>query len=359
LDDADDSELCETVALTVLALRDGLKAKPLREEHLLVQRVWEMAGACSNGGIRALAETTIRYDELLKSLQEIGAEESVRGLKAAAPLLQRKYEERSDYYEGLSDQEQKALESGEAALYDDGILAPLSDYIRSRRDIYLELPNVGIPRYYRPGRGTPAPREGSSTHQVARWILGMWGYVMFHEIRYPHGGYELFTDSEKLPWRWRSLTLAGFTLPRKRRDADENLKILAHWKGRSSVESIELEGNRIGDQGLMALQAFPKLNELGLGRSTVRDNSLGLLAALPKLRSLDLSQTAIGVAGLTALARHPSLSSLDLSGVKVTLSMARVLAEIPNLAELDCDIDELEPAAMQLLKKSRPGLKLG
>src|SRR5690242_7953572 len=92
LDDADDSELCEAIALTVLELRDGLKARPLREEHLLVQRVWEMAGACSNGGIRALADSLIRYDELSASLQAIGAVEALEGLKAAAPLLQREHE---------------------------------------------------------------------------------------------------------------------------------------------------------------------------------------------------------------------------------------------------------------------------
>ncbi len=100
------------------------------------------------------------------------------------------------------------------------------------------------------------------------------------------------------------------------------------------VEYLVLCGTRVTDAGLARLPRLPRLSWLDLAGTAVTDRGLEHLLRLSALRRLDLSHTAVTGEGLAVLERLPKLERLFLRGTQVA------------------------PAAVERLRKRRPGLKV-
>jgi hypothetical protein len=110
-----------------------------------------------------------------------------------------------------------------------------------------------------------------------------------------------------------------------------------------AISRLDLGGNAIGDDGVRALAAAPRLrgvSSLALDVCEVTGEGVEALAASPawhELRELDLSGNPLGVGGAVALAGAPRparLHALRLADVDLDAEAAQVLAGTPWLDQL-------------------------
>ncbi|MCP4937113.1 MAG: hypothetical protein GY927_23625, partial [bacterium] len=101
----------------------------------------------------------------------------------------------------------------------------------------------------------------------------------------------------------------------------------------TSLTSLDLSGNNLGDAGAKHLAALTSLTSLYLYNNNLGDAGAKHLAALTSLTSLDLSGNNLGDAGAKHLAALTSLTSLDLRSNN--LSDVSFLKELKRLTSLD------------------------
>lgn len=382
--DFDDSQLVETISVTVSELKDRPAGRFLRKEHLYVWLIWEMSGRVSNGGFPCLFDSDeLQLERRIEALRAIGARKALAHLRKAARAFPRgtppeDVDQRRAYLKGLAPSARKAVDDGGWPLYYDHILPLLSDYVRTHKQIFLKLPNIATPSFFSQPTRTRPPEVSASEVEVARWILGLGGYVGFHELRHPNGNRKLITGVEELPKAGR---LVEVTFPSDRRDTDTSLGILSRWQGRSAVGKVSLKTCRVGRDGLKALESLLGLRELDLGAAAVGDRDMPCIAALKKLRWLNLSGTNVTEDGLLSLSRLPSLTGLKLIGTNfngsrlrsfrrlTTLEIGRgrikdraltFLRGMPDLARLEIHSGKLSPDSIReiALRRRLKGLLL-
>ena len=119
--------------------------------------------------------------------------------------------------------------------------------------------------------------------------------------------------------------------------------------------------------GLEVLRALPNLTHLdisgkqrtdsGLWFVGVTDIGLDPVASLAKLESLNLAGAQVSANGIAKLQVLKQLKRLDLHGAKrVADNIVPVLTAMPALAWVDLFESAVTPAAIEALRRARPGL---
>ena len=93
----------------------------------------------------------------------------------------------------------------------------------------------------------------------------------------------------------------------------------AQLNEQGDVVSLKLRKQKIGDEHIATLQAFPSLVYLDLGNNRVTNEGLGGLSSLVNLKWLDLNENPIDDMGIARLAPLERLESLSTAGTGVTL----------------------------------------
>ena len=102
----------------------------------------------------------------------------------------------------------------------------------------------------------------------------------------------------------------------------------------TSLTSLNLTLNEIGDEGARAIATLSNLTSLSLWDNDIGAEGARALGTLSNLTSLDLNLNDIGSEGLRALANLSNLTSLQLAGNKIGAEGARALANLSNLTSL-------------------------
>jgi PAS domain S-box-containing protein len=110
--------------------------------------------------------------------------------------------------------------------------------------------------------------------------------------------------------------------------------LIENLKGNSCLTTLNLTGNRIGDQGAIHLRVHPAFLNLNLSGTGVGEMTAISLAKHPAIISLDLSQNKIGNMGAEELAKNTKIEILNLAGNKITCSGAIALARNKTLRSL-------------------------
>lgn len=143
----------------------------------------------------------------------------------------------------------------------------------------------------------------------------------------------------------------------------------------TAAEEIDLHGAPVGNSGVDALAALPKLRVLSLASTDISDGAA--LEKLTGLATLNLASTDLTDAGVTGLARLTGLKTLVLRDARITgkglgafgslsgleeldLSRTRIagpdlhaLAGLKSIRKLNLDYGEIEDAAMPHLSTLR------
>jgi internalin A len=120
------------------------------------------------------------------------------------------------------------------------------------------------------------------------------------------------------------------------------------------LQTLNVRGSSLHDEGLMPLLDLPELHTLDLSDSKgIKDKNTATLARLKKARWLSLADTSITNAGLKDLKAMPALRHLDLTGTKVTDAGMKDLAEFPNLESLGLGVGMVTPAGLKDLRQSK------
>jgi hypothetical protein len=78
------------------------------------------------------------------------------------------------------------------------------------------------------------------------------------------------------------------------------------------LESLDLSGNAVSAEGLLALRNLKRLKTLDLTDCTIKDSDLAELASFPQLQTLRLGGATIGDEGLRHIGAIASLEDLDI-----------------------------------------------
>jgi hypothetical protein len=141
----------------------------------------------------------------------------------------------------------------------------------------------------------------------------------------------------------RELTLVGCPLTNSG---------LAHLKGLTSIEKLNLLKTRISDEGLQYLRPLAKLQELHLGQTLITDTGLAHLGTFGELRFLGLDSTRVSNAGIEHLKGLAKLEFLDLGRTEVTDDgLAFVAKTFPNLRGLYLCGTEVTDTGIEHLKQ--------
>jgi hypothetical protein len=131
-------------------------------------------------------------------------------------------------------------------------------------------------------------------------------------------------------------------------DGFENLKHL------TQLRELYLVETKITDAGLENLEGLTKLQWLDLGGTKVTDAGLRHLRGLAQLRSLALYDTDITDAGLEDLKWLGQLESLNLYGVKITDAGVKHLIAIVGLRELWLGETQVSTAGLKQIHAALP-----
>ena len=144
----------------------------------------------------------------------------------------------------------------------------------------------------------------------------------------------------------------------------EPLKItsygLAKLSDLTTLESLNLYGNRVDDDSLANIARLTNLRELDLSLTAISDEGLARLAPLKKLTRLELLYSEgfagpkITDVGLQDLQSHSQLRSLNLIGAKVTDDGLEYLAGMPQLRSLQLVGTPVSDSAVEQLQKQIP-----
>lgn len=119
-----------------------------------------------------------------------------------------------------------------------------------------------------------------------------------------------------------------FRLSKKLEDATQLSEL-------TTLTTLDLTGNRIGDERARGIASLQSLTFLNLSGNAIVVEGARAIALLPSLISLDLADCDIGPEEARAIAPLPSLTSLDLSWNKIGDEGARGLASLQSLTSLD------------------------
>ena len=85
-----------------------------------------------------------------------------------------------------------------------------------------------------------------------------------------------------------------------------------------NIDTLMLEANPIGDDGVQQLKGLKRLKHLNLSNSQITDESASVIASLPNLKTLNVSRTIVGDDFVKALLRKLKLQSLNLRSTRVS-----------------------------------------
>lgn len=110
----------------------------------------------------------------------------------------------------------------------------------------------------------------------------------------------------------------------------------------TQLTSLDLRGNKIGDEGTVLLAALTQLTTLNLSDNMIGDEGAAILAFLTQLTSLDLSWNQIGSQGAASLAALSMLTSLRLRANQIGHAGATALATCTKLVSLDLGLNKID-----------------
>jgi Leucine-rich repeat (LRR) protein len=91
---------------------------------------------------------------------------------------------------------------------------------------------------------------------------------------------------------------------------------VAHMRGWSKLERLNLRGTRVTSKALPYLASLPALRDLDLSNTQIEDEGFEHLQALPKLERLAIGGNRLTGACLPLLKLIPTLVELDVSGIQ-------------------------------------------
>jgi Leucine-rich repeat (LRR) protein len=109
----------------------------------------------------------------------------------------------------------------------------------------------------------------------------------------------------------------------------------------TQLNSLYLQGNKIGAEGAASLAALTQLTSLDLGNNKIGAEGAASLAALTQLTSLKLGGNEIGTEGAASLAALTQLTSLNLWGNEIGHEGAASLAALTQLTSLNLGRNEI------------------
>jgi hypothetical protein len=135
-------------------------------------------------------------------------------------------------------------------------------------------------------------------------------------------------------------------------------KGLLHLR-KARVESLDLSGTRIGDEGLAALKDLAALEVLDLSQTAITDEGLKQLAGLMKMKRLNLSGTKINGEGLAAIA--PAMKDLEILKLSTTPINDVYVGHVrlfPRLQEVDLRFTQVTDVGHEWLLNVMPKTKI-
>jgi hypothetical protein len=118
---------------------------------------------------------------------------------------------------------------------------------------------------------------------------------------------------------------------------------LAHLKSVETLELLDLEGMKLGDQSYAEVAEMRSLRVLHLGGSPVTPATLAALKGRLRLRTLGVNWVGLGDESLAVIADFAGLEELDMSGAKVTPDGVRQLRRAKSLRDVAIDGVNLSP----------------
>jgi len=140
-----------------------------------------------------------------------------------------------------------------------------------------------------------------------------------------------------------------------------------------SLEGLDLQYLRLGDEELLALRQLQHLSRLNLKGAHITNESLRLLADFPQLNDVDLGYTEVNDKGCVYLARIAKLKSIALDNdhvtavgfskfthahsircqhVNLTNSDLEALAKIPGIYDINVAFTPIDMKGLVILSKS-------
>ena len=126
---------------------------------------------------------------------------------------------------------------------------------------------------------------------------------------------------------------------------------LKHIKGLKHLKRLGLIGTRVTDAGLEELEWLQELDDVLLGNTKITDAGLLSLCKLKNVRSLILSQTPITGASLKDTDGLPKLTDLYLFHTKFNDAGAAELAKFPKLQNLSLQLTSVSDVGIKHLAK--------
>jgi Ran GTPase-activating protein (RanGAP) involved in mRNA processing and transport len=128
----------------------------------------------------------------------------------------------------------------------------------------------------------------------------------------------------------------------------------------TALTSLNLAANRIGAEGVQALEGLVNLTTLNLAGNGIGDEGAQAAKGLAKLAILDLSYNNIGAEGVQALKNLVDLAGLNLALNHIGPAAAQALKGLVKLTYLDLSDNEIGPEGAYALKGlvNLAGLKL-
>jgi hypothetical protein len=130
---------------------------------------------------------------------------------------------------------------------------------------------------------------------------------------------------------------------------------LAHLSGIRTIRILSVDNTPVTDAGLAHLRGLNRLEELSVEKTRITDAGLVHLKGLP-LEGLSLASTGVTDAGLAELSAIKSLVRLRLYRTKVTDAGLAHLRGLPKLKTVDLRETQVTEAGVEALRQARPGL---
>ena len=125
---------------------------------------------------------------------------------------------------------------------------------------------------------------------------------------------------------------------------------LAHLKGLTQLQVLDLNFTRVSDAGLVHLKGLTQLQWLNVSLTAVSDAGLAHLKGLTQLQRLELRNTTVSDAGLAHLKGLTQLQSMDLTGTKVSEAGLAHLKGLTQLQWLELRNTTVSDAGLAHLK---------
>lgn len=117
--------------------------------------------------------------------------------------------------------------------------------------------------------------------------------------------------------------------------ADSNLVALApHLKKLQSLKAIDLQSDRVTDNGIAQLAALTNLEELTIADSSITDAGVKSLCSLPRLKVFMCMRGSLTDTALESLGKLSHLEVIGLTGPGITDRGLEDLAKLSNLRQL-------------------------